>query len=264
MREHASRIGLLLLLVAFVAPGCNNQRSSADSSPKPDGAVSTTSGSTEQQANTTSGSYQDQQASTDLANKNVETAKAAPKPKPKPAPPRVVTLSIPAGTAVVASLVTPLNSGTNKTGDAFTATTDAPIVVDGKTAIPAGALIHGVLQDVAGAGRVKGKGRMTLTFQQITDAQGTEHMLSAGPVALEAEGGGRGDVERIAGGGVAGAIIGGLTGGKKGAAIGSAVGAGAGTALVLATRGADVELAAGQKINIQTTAPLSIALKASK
>ena len=55
---------------------------------------------------------------------------------------------------------------------------------------------------------------------------------------------------KIGAGAAAGAVIGAITGGKKGAAIGSAIGAGAGTAVVLATEGKDIRLAAGRKLKV--------------
>jgi hypothetical protein len=250
---------VLLLLVAAVA-GCNNQRASTDTGSKKDELASTAPAPAPPAA---------QPASADTTKKE-EPAAPAPKPKTdvrpstpsRPKAPAVVTLTVPAGTSVSASLVTPLSTATAKDGDAFVATTTEPIVVEGKTVIPAGAQIHGVLQDVQASGRIKGRAQMTLAFQQIDDSQGTAHMLAADPVSLQAKGEAKGDAAKIAGGGLAGALVGGLAKGKKGALIGSAIGAGAGTALVLATKGDEVELAAGQALSVHTTAPLSIAVAA--
>jgi hypothetical protein len=169
-------------------------------------------------------------------------------------------LTVPAGTSVIASLVTPLSTDTNKTGDPFTATTQQPIVVDGRTVIANGAQVRGVLHDVQASGRVKGRAGMTLAFLDIVDSRGRVHAISAEPLILQAASEKKGDVEKIAGGGIAGAIIGAITGGKKGALIGTAVGAGAGTIVVLATKGDDIELSPGQRINVQTLTPTSIVL----
>ena len=171
-----------------------------------------------------------------------------------------VSVVIPAGTSVVASLDTALSTDTNHSGDAFRATTQNAIVVDGKTLVPAGAQIHGVLRDVQASGRVKGRAAMTLAFEQIEDAQGVTHAISAQPLTVQAASGTKGDVEKIAGGGVLGAIVGGIAGGGKGAAIGAGAGAGAGAILMLATKGDDVELASGQRLNVYTTSPTSIVL----
>jgi hypothetical protein len=168
------------------------------------------------------------------------------------------TLIIPDGTEVVVALTTPLSTGTNNSGDSFAATTVAPINIDGKTVVPAGVPVHGVLQNVQASGRVKGRAQMTLAYQSIGDAEGMTHPISALPLTLQAASATRGDVEKIAAGGVLGAIIGGVAGGGKGAAIGAGAGAGAGTILMLATEGDEVVLPAGQQLSVQMTAPTEI------
>jgi len=173
---------------------------------------------------------------------------------------RSASFVIPAGTSFVASLESALSTATNHSGDAFHARTRDAIVVDGRTLVPAGAWVHGSLRDVQASGRVKGRAAMTLAFERIEDAQGASHAISAQSLTLQAESGTRGDVEKIAAGGVLGAIIGGIAGGGKGAVIGAGAGAGAGTILMLATKGDDVELEAGQKLNVYTTSPTSIVL----
>ena len=172
--------------------------------------------------------------------------------------PRFETLVIPDGTTVVVALTAPLSTGTNQTGDSFTATTITLINIDGKTVVPAGVPVHGVLRDVQASGRVKGRAQMTLAYQSICDAEGVTHTISALPLTLQAASATRGDVEKIAAGGVIGAIIGGVAGGGKGAAIGAGAGAGAGTILMLATQGDEVELAAGQQLNVQMTTDTNI------
>jgi hypothetical protein len=177
---------------------------------------------------------------------------------------RFETLVIPDGTQVVASLNTRLSTETNHTGDAFAATTTGPIIVGGKTVVPAGAQIHGVLRDVQASGRVHGRARMTLAYQGLVDSEGKTHAITAVPLTLQADSATRGDVEKIAAGGVLGAIIGGIAGGGKGAAIGAGAGAGAGTVLMLATKGDEVELEAGQGLSVQMTSSTSIQVLAQR
>jgi outer membrane lipoprotein SlyB len=172
--------------------------------------------------------------------------------------PRYATLTIPAGTNVIASLGTTLSTDANHSGDAFVATTTEPIIIDGKTVVPAGARMRGTLSDVQASGRISGRARMTLGFDEITDSAGKTHAISAQPLTMQAASKTQGDVEKIAAGGVIGAVIGGLTGGGKGAAIGAGAGAGAGTVLMLATKGDDVQLNPGQRLNVQIRTPLSI------
>ncbi len=177
---------------------------------------------------------------------------------------RFETLVIPDGTSVVASLDSRLSTETNHSGDPFVATTVEPITVSGRTAVPAGARIHGVLRDVQASGRTKGRARMTLTYGTIADSEGKTHTMPALPLTLQAASATHGDVEKIAAGGVLGAIIGGIAGGGKGAAIGAGAGAGAGTILMLATKGDEVELEAGQRLNVQMTSSTSIQVLAQR
>jgi len=172
--------------------------------------------------------------------------------------PRFVTFIIPDGTSVVASLDTRLSTETNHTGDPFGATTTESVIVGGKTVLPAGTRIHGVLRDVQASGRIKGRARMTLAYLGVVDPEGKTHAISATPLTLQAASDTHGDVEKIAAGGVLGAIIGGIAGGGKGAAIGAGAGAGAGTVLMLATKGDEVELEAGQRLIVQMTSSTSI------
>jgi len=171
---------------------------------------------------------------------------------------QVETFIIPDGTTVVASLDTYLSTETNGSGDAFSATIVEPIIVGGKTVVPSGAKIQGVLRDVQASGRVEGRARMTLAYATIVDAQNKSHTLSALPLTLQAASATGDDVEMIAAGTVLGAIIGGVAGGGKGAAIGAGAGAGAGTILMLATKGDDLELNPGQKLAVHMTGPMSV------
>ncbi len=189
-------------------------------------------------------------------HENAQTAEAGRAPAEQQ--PSYETMAIPGGTAIVASLDAGLSTETSHVGDPFTATTTDPIMVDGRTAVPAGARIHGDLRDVEAAGRIKGRARVTLAYDSIVDAAGNTQTLNARPLTLQAASGTRGDVEKIAGGGLLGAIVGGIAGGGKGAAIGAGAGAGAGTVLTLAHKGDDVVLAAGQRLDIHTTSSTSI------
>ena len=188
---------------------------------------------------------------------SVKQVKETPKPRSE-------TMIIPAGTSVLASLETRLSTDTNNSGNQFRARTVEPILVNGKVVVPTGAMIHGTLSDVQDSGKIKGRARMTLNYEEIEDARGQMHRISAQPLTLQADSNTKGDVEKIAAGGVLGAIIGGIAGGKKGALIGAGAGAGAGTVIVLATKGDEVVLEPGQKLNIHTVSSTSIVLVAQR
>jgi len=178
--------------------------------------------------------------------------------------PRSETIVIPDGTNVVASLETRLSTETNHTGDRFVARTTEPILVGGKTVVATGTQIEGALRDVQASGRTSGRARMTLAYEKIVDSAGKSHPITAVPLTLQAASATRGDVEKIAAGGILGGIIGAVAGGTKGAAIGAGAGAGAGTIIMLATKGDEVELDAGQRLNVQMTSPTSIEVFAQR
>lgn len=165
--------------------------------------------------------------------------------------PRLETVVIPAGTTVVASLSTRVSTDASRTGDSFSATTVEPILVDGRTVIPTGARISGVLRDVQASERMTGRARMTLDYVSIVDAEGTTRTITARPISLQAASTTEGDVELIAAGGILGAIIGGIADGTRGAAIGAGAGVGTGVIIMLATKGDDLELNPGQKLFVE-------------
>lgn len=247
MNHSTSRIGAALLLSALVAVGCNQK----------------------------SGQDRDQDAAQLEANAAARPAPASdrtpartpartlPAPIPRePAPPRYETIVVPAGTALIATLETPLSTATNTSGDSFVARTLDAIIVNGRTAFPAGATVRGVLRDVQASGRIKDRARMTLDFVSVDDARGNAQGISAQPLTLQARSKTHDDVEKIAGGGVLGAIIGGVAGGKKGAVIGAGAGAGAGTVIVLATKGHEVELGVGHRLQVSILSATNIQLAA--
>ena len=173
------------------------------------------------------------------------------------AAPAQETLVLPAGTSFTAVLDTKLSTDSNKDGDPFAATTTEAVVVDGRTVAPAGTRMSGVLRDVQASGRIKDRARMTLVFQEMTDAQGKTHSMNALPLTIKAASETHNDAIKIAGGSAAGAVLGALSGKKNGTVIGAAAGAGAGTILVLATKGDDVELDQGLKLYVEMTGPMS-------
>ncbi|TMQ61808.1 MAG: TrbI/VirB10 family protein [Candidatus Eisenbacteria bacterium] len=174
------------------------------------------------------------------------------------------TLVVPAGTHFLAVLDTRLSTDANSTGDPFVARTIEPIVIDGRTVVPAGSRINGVLRDVQASGRIKDRARMTLVFSEMTDSAGKMHSMSAQPLTIKAASETHNDVLKIAGGSAAGAVLGAISGKKNGAVIGAAAGAGAGTILVLATKGDDVELNQGLKLYVEMTGPTDFVVAAQK
>jgi hypothetical protein len=189
----------------------------------------------------------------------------APPPAPTPAPAAPVTTArstqtgrgsaeVPVGTEIDVRLQNGLNSGTAMVEDRFEGTTMADVMVDGRTAIPAGALVRGVVTSVEPAGRVNRTARMTVSFDQVTVNGRAYPMRGTVVEALEGEGI-KGDAVKIGAGAGVGAIIGGILGGVKGAVAGILIGGG-GT--IAATEGKQVDLPQGSVLRVRLDSPLAV------
>jgi len=157
------------------------------------------------------------------------------------------TIEIPAGTEIDLRLSNPLNSGTAQVEDRFEATTMVDLTMDGRTAIPAGSVMRGVVTAVEPATRTNRTAKMTVSFDQIT-VNGRAYPVRATVVqALQGEGI-KGEAGRIGAGAGVGAIIGGILGGFKGALAGILIGGG-GT--IAATEGKEIELPQGTVLRVR-------------
>ena len=180
---------------------------------------------------------------------------ATPTPRP-PDRPRAAAVrgEIPANTELDVRLSNILNSGTAQVEDRFEATTAADLVIDGKTIVPAGSVMRGVVSSVMPAGRLKRKAEMTVTFDQLTINGRSYPIRGTVTQAIEGEGV-KGDLPRAGVGAGVGAIIGGILGGFKGAMAGILIGGG-GT--IAATEGKEVELPQGTVLRVRLESPVPL------
>src|SRR5262249_29633100 len=147
-----------------------------------------------------------------------------------PSAPRVTwhEVTIPAGTALPLELQTALSSETAKVETEVRARIRTPLVIDGYTAIPAGATVIGTVTDVERAGRVKGRSRLSFAFNEVQMNSGHESLRTQ-TMTYEGEATKGEDAAKIGAGAGIGAIIGGIAGGKGGAGKGAVIGGAAGT-----------------------------------
>ena len=179
----------------------------------------------------------------------------APLPERSERPTRTSTnREIPVGTELDVRLSNVLSSGTAKVEDRFEATTLVDLVVDGRTLVPAGAVMRGVVSAVEPATRTNRTGKMTVSFDQITFNGRTYPMRGTVTEAIESEGI-KGEVGRVGVGAGVGAIIGGILGGFKGAMAGILIGGG-GT--IAATEGKEVELPQGTVLRVRVESPVPL------
>jgi len=164
------------------------------------------------------------------------------------------TAEIPAGTEMDVRLSGRLSSGTAKVEDRFEATTLVDVNVGGRTVVPAGSVMRGVVTDVEPATRTNRTARLTLSFDQLTSNGRAYPIRGTVTQAIEGEGL-RGEAGRIGTGAGVGAIIGGILGGFRGALAGILIGAG-GT--IAATEGKEVELPQGSVLRVRIDSPVQI------
>lgn len=144
-----------------------------------------------------------------------------------PAPPPPIV--IPAGTHIAVRVQQDLGSAISQAGETFAATVVNPVIVDGQTAIPAGAPASGTVVAAKALGRFKGQAYLELRLDSVR-TDGSRYEVHTSTLERVQKGKGKRSAEFIGGGAGLGALIGGLAGGGKGALIGGLVGGGAGTA----------------------------------
>jgi hypothetical protein len=201
----------------------------------------------------------------EATNANASTPSPAPAPAAAPQAPRTTTntpaatpaagtAQIPVGTELDVRVGTRLNSGTAAVEDRFEATTLVDFNNGGRTLVPAGSVMRGVVTSVEPATRTNRTARMTLSFDQLTVNGRAYPMRGTVTQAIEGEGI-KGETARIGTGAGVGAIIGGILGGFKGALAGILIGAG-GT--LAATEGKEVDLPAGSVLRVRVDQPVQI------
>ena len=191
-------------------------------------------------------------AQSEPANRNT-SAPAQPAPRTASAPARG-DVEIPAGTELDVRLTDALNSGTAKVEDRFEATTITDLNIGGRMAVPAGAVMRGVVTAVEPATRTNRTARMTVSFDQLT-ISGRPYPIR-GTVTQALEGAGiKGEVGRVGAGVGVGAVVGGLLGGVKGALAGVLIGGG-GT--LAATEGQELRLAQGSVLRVRIDSPVRV------
>ncbi len=164
---------------------------------------------------------------------------------------------MPVGTSLPLELMTALSSETAQVETPVQARVRQAVEIGGHTAIPAGTVLSGSVTDVARAGRVQGRSRLAFRFDSAT-VNGVRENLRTEPITFEGEATKKEDATKIGVGAGIGAAIGAIAGGGGGAAKGAAIGGAAGTGAVLATRGKEVELAAGTDLTATTANAVTV------
>jgi hypothetical protein len=151
-----------------------------------------------------------------------------------------------------------LTSERNKDGDAFVATLDQPLVVDGFVIAERGARVRGRVVQAVRSGRVEGLAKLSVQLTEVNTSDGQRLKVDTSPFERQAPTTHKADAAKIGGGAALGAIIGAIAGGGKGAAIGAGVGGAVGTGGVLLTRGKPAEIAVETRVAFRLKNPVTI------
>jgi hypothetical protein len=92
---------------------------------------------------------------------------------------------IPTGAPIQIRLTTEINTANAKVGDPFQALVIAPVVVDGRVAMAAGATLTGHVQEVTAAVNPDDQAALALSFDEIRDAYGKKAGILAKVSALD-------------------------------------------------------------------------------
>jgi len=187
-----------------------------------------------------------------------------------PSAPNLSSAPVPAGTALMVRLETTLATFSNRAGDPFRGSITQPIVVDGKTVIPAGATVEGRVTRVNEPRRISGKPTIGLLPEAVIlptgerfylDATLTDTNIPGADVNAEGQFKGTGhdrrDTLELGGGTAGGMLIGGLVGGPVGVLVGGTIGAGSTTAHWL-TKHRSAILPAGTQLTLELNRPLTM------
>ena len=186
-------------------------------------------------------------------------AAPAPAPQPPPAPKPAEHLTVPSGTIVTIRTIDPIDSRSNRPGEEFSASVEAPIVVGDRVVVPRGSDARVRLVNAKSAGSMTGRSELQVELISVT-INGKPYPTESGYYELHGASRGTRTAETVGGGAVLGALIGGILGHGKGAAIGSAVGAGAGAGTQAATKGQQVNIPAETKLDFTLKSPVDVVM----
>jgi hypothetical protein len=167
-------------------------------------------------------------------------------------------LTIKSGTFVTVRINQVLSSDHNQEGDAFTASLERPIVVDGFVVAQAGQTLAGRVSEAKKAGRAKGVSHLALQVTDLTLVDGQQAPIQSqmitrtGPTSVGRDAGAIGGTTAV------GAAAGAIGGGGPGAAIGAGAGAVVGTVGVLLTRGRPTVITPESVLTFQIQGPVTV------
>jgi hypothetical protein len=183
----------------------------------------------------------------------VETEPVTPA---QPAPPPADARALPSGTILDVRLQQELDAAATRVGDTFTVVVvDSLVARNGRTVVPAGSVITGLVTGVGLAGGDREVAAIRLNFVRI-NVEGISHPVTANIVAAQLPGSGEPLAEVTEpGAAVRGSILGGEL---RDRVAGAVLGAGAGTIISLGTGDADPVIPEGTRFTLQTVGTVQL------
>ncbi len=183
--------------------------------------------------------------------------KPAPKQAESEAPTVTSRVVAPTGTTITIAVDQAISSATAQVGQEVTAHVVGDVTVGRDTVIRNGAAVKGKVTQAESSGRVKGRATLALGFNSVETSAGWRdieaHMVEG---TLKAPGTKKRDAATVGIGAAAGAVLGEIIGDKAG--LGAVIGGAAGTAVVLSTKGKEVQVEPGTQLGLELDQPLAI------
>jgi hypothetical protein len=199
-------------------------------------------------------------------------AGAAQEPKPEIQPEEVI---VPEGTVIPIVITAYLNTRSTQVGDTVYADTLYPIWIQQRLVVPKGSNIRGTVTEVIKPGKIQGKGRLAIRFNDILlpngvkrdliaafrgiHSRGDEKIDSKSETVSKESGMNREDVGTVVGTTSSGAITGAVVRGGTGALVGAGVGAAGGIATVIFSRDRNLVINPGTQFDLELKRSLNFA-----
>jgi hypothetical protein len=163
--------------------------------------------------------------------------------------PAPATVMIPSGTRLVIRISNGIDSSRQGVGHRFRGQLEGAIVINGVTAAPRGATVHGVISQASRGGRMAGSSELTIEF---TDLMINDQLFEIATEGLQTQT--RNEAANTVGRTARAAAIGALIDGGRGAGNAAAIGAGAS----LLTSGQRVNIPAGTIVETRLRVPVTV------
>ncbi len=228
--SNSARTFLFLTILSAAVTGCGHNATTSAASP---GAGAQTAGTT------------------------ATVSAAAPTPAPQQ------SLTLPRGSRLEVRLNQTIDVKRVSSGDRFTGTLAAPLVVGNTVAVPSGSNATGEILVAHKRGLFKGKSMMALTLTQL-EVNGVPYRIDTSSLARTKKGKGKRSAAFIGGGAGMGMLIGGVATGGVGLLVGGLAGGGAGALGAAFTGNRDLSIPAESVVTFRLQEALTLAADTPK